>query len=193
MLGLLSLAATYLIPLLGDAVGSLFSDDAQPAAKAVTTAVAQAAIDTAAKATGITITDEASMQQAAQALQADPAKLADYQRALTERALGAMAEETKRLQIVNDTMRVELTSNDGYVRRMRPTWGYTMCASWGWIMFVIGITIFRDPAQLTANMPNIVTLFSIGATVLGIYVYKRSAEKGASGLGLPAIGRKPAR
>lgn len=107
-----------------------------------------------------------------------------------------MAEETKRLQIVNDTMRVELTSNDGFVRRMRPTWGDTMCASWGWIMFVIGITIFRDPAQLTANMPNIVTLFSIGATVLGIYVYKRSSEKGAPGLSLPSIplpSRKPAR
>ncbi|WP_376957753.1 hypothetical protein ABNQ39_11530 [Azospirillum sp. A26] len=102
MFGLLSLAATYLIPLLGDAVGSLFSDDAQPAAKAVTTAVAQAAIDTAAKATGITITDEASMQQAAQALQADPTKLADYQRALTERALGEMAEVTKRLSLDND-------------------------------------------------------------------------------------------
>jgi hypothetical protein len=193
---LLGLAATYLIPLLGDAVSSLFSDDAQPAAKAITTAVAQTAIDTAAKATGITITGEASMQQAAQALQADPAKLADYQRAVNEKAIAAMKEETARLQIVNDTMRVELTSGDGFVRRMRPTWGYTMCASWAWIMVVMGVVIWQHPDLLTPNMPNIVTMFGIGLTVLGIYVNSRSKEKGAPGLSLPSIsfpGRKPAR
>lgn len=193
---LLALAGKYLVPLVGDAVGNLFGDDAQPAAKSVATAVAQTAVDAAAKATGITITDETSMQQAAAAIQADPAKLAEYQRALTERALGAMAEETKRLQIVNDTARVELASGDAYVRRMRPTWGYTMCATWAWIMIVIGYSIWQRPESLTGALPDIVTLFAIGGAVLGVYVNNRTKEKGAPGLGLPNIplpGRKPAR
>lgn len=192
MLGLISI----FLPLLGDAVSALFSDDDKPAAKAITNTVASAAIDVASQITGVQITDEHSARNAAQALAADPEKLAAYQRAMNEKAIAAMAEETKRLQIVNDTARVELASGDAYVRRMRPTWGYTMCATWAWIMVVIGYSIWQRPESLTGALPDIVTLFAIGGAVLGVYVNNRTKEKGASGLGLPSIplpGRKPAR
>ena len=189
MFGLLALVAQYLIPIAGDAIGSLFSDDGgKVVAKTVTTSVANAAIQTAAKLTGITVTDESTAQQAAAALQGDPSKLADYQRAVNEQAIAAMAEETKRLAIVNETARAEAASGDPYVRRMRPTWGYTMCASWAWIMVVIGAVLWRSPDQLTANMPQIVTLFGIGLAVLGIYVNGRTQEKGAAGLTVPTLG-----
>lgn len=196
---LLALAGKYLVPLVGDAVGSLFGDDAQPAAKAITTAVAQTAIDTAAKATGITITDESSMQQAAQAISADPEKLADYQRALNEKALAAMAEETKRLQITNDTIRTELASGDAFVRRMRPTFGYAMALTWTVQMMAASYTIVVEPARAGEVLNGIAAttaLWGIGLAVLGIYVNGRTKEKGAPGLGLPSIplpSRKPAR
>lgn len=201
MFGLLSLAATYLIPLLGDAVGSLFSDSAQPAAKAVTTAVAQTAIDTAAKLTGIQINDESSMQQAAKALQADPAMLADYQRALNEQALGAMKEETARLQIVNDTIRAEAQSNDPFVRRMRPFFGYVMAVTWGVQMGAASWVIVSHPEQAASVLNGIAsttTLWGIGLAVLGVYVYKRSQEKGVPGSVTDLVssvlpGRKPTR
>lgn len=185
----------FLLPLLGDAVSAIFGGDDKPAGQVAAT-VATAAVQVASQIAGVPITDETSAQQAAAAIQADPEKLAAYQHALNEKALAAMAEETKRLQIVNDTARAELASGDAYVRRMRPTWGYTMCASWAWIMVVIGYGIWQRPESLTGALPDIVMLFSIGGAVLGIYVNNRTKEKGAPGLSLTSIplpGRKPVR
>lgn len=88
MFPLLGLAAQYLIPLLGDAVSGLFSDDgSRKVAASVTTAVAQTAISAASQLTGIPISDEASIQQAAAALRDDAAKLAEYRRVLGEQVI----------------------------------------------------------------------------------------------------------
>ncbi len=188
---LLGIAGKYLIPLIGDTVSGWFGDDGDKAvAKTVTTSVAAAAIQTAAKLTGVTVTDEPSAQAAAAALQADPAKLADYQRALNERAAAAQAEETKRLQIVNETARAEIASGDPFVRRMRPTFGYAMALTWTVQMLAASYTIVIEPARAAEVLNGIAAttaLWGIGLAVLGIYVNGRTKEKGAQGIGLPAL------
>ena len=185
------------LPLLGDAISALFGDD-KPAGQVAAT-VANAAVSVASQIAGVPITDEASAQQAAQAIQADPAKLAEYQRALNEKALAAMKEETARLLITNETARAEIASSDPFVRRMRPTFGYAMALTWTVQMMAASYTIVMQPARAAEVLNGIAAttaLWGIGLAVLGIYVNGRTKEKGAQGLGLPSIpipSRKPAR
>lgn len=188
---LLGIAGRYLIPLIGDTVSGWFSDDDTKAvAKTVTTSVAAAAIQTAAKLTGVTVTDEPSAQAAAAALQADPTKLADYQRALNEQAAAAQAEETKRLQIVNETARAEIASGDPFVRRMRPTFGYVVAAVLLMQSLICLYVAVLRPTDLAATINSMSSMSSIlvpALAVLGIYVNGRTKEKGAPGIGLPAL------
>jgi hypothetical protein len=186
-----------LLPLLGDAISALFGDD-KPAGQVATT-VANAAVQVASQIAGVPVTDEASAQQAAAAIQADPEKLAAYQRALNEKAIAAQAEETKRLLIINETARAEIASSDPFVRRMRPTFGYAMALTWTVQMMAASYTIVVEPARAAEVLNGIAAttaLWGIGLAVLGIYVNGRTKEKGAQGLSLPSIpipGRKPAR
>lgn len=84
---------------------------------------------------------------------------------------------------INQSLRLEAQSTDPYVRRMRPTFGYLMAATWAAQMFGIAyIMIFRTesaPAILD-GMEALSTIWAVGLSVLGIYVYKRSEEKRVS-------------
>lgn len=81
---------------------------------------------------------------------------------------------------INQSLRLEAQSADPYVRRMRPTFGYLMALTWAAQMFGIAyIMIFRTesaPAVLD-GMEALSTIWAVGLSVLGIYVYKRSEEK----------------
>jgi len=86
------------------------------------------------------------------------------------------------LREVNATARVEAQSEDKYVRRMRPTFGYIMAVTWALQMAAVAWVIFADPK----NAPDIVNalgalsiMWSVGLSVLGVYVYKRSSDKAA--------------
>lgn len=86
MLGLLPI----LLPLLGDAVSSLFGGSDKPAGQVAAT-VANAAVSVASQVIGIPVTDEASARQAADALQADPDKLAAFRQAVGDQVLRALS------------------------------------------------------------------------------------------------------
>ena len=144
----------------------LFTDDP----KAST--VAEIASDVARAVTG-----EDNDDDALTALNNDPKLLIEYQRATADEAIALYREETKRLQSINKTIRAEVTSSDPYVRRMRPTWGYVMAATWSLIMVVIGRDLWEYPGMLTQTLPHIVTLFGLGLAVLGVYVHGRTREK----------------
>jgi phosphoglycerate-specific signal transduction histidine kinase len=66
--------------------------------------------------------------------------------------------ETEKLREINASLRTEIESQDPYVRRMRPTFGYLMAFTWAAQMFAVAI-------------------WAVGLSVLGIYVYKRSEDK----------------
>lgn len=84
------------------------------------------------------------------------------------------------LSEINQSLRAEIASSDRYVRRMRPTFGYLMAATWAAQMFGIAYVIIFDTDKagvVMAAMGNLSAIWAVGLSVLGIYVYKRSDEK----------------
>lgn len=104
------------------------------------------------------------------------------------RHIEAMAEldaETDRawLSQVNRTIRAEVASEDPYVRRMRPTFGYVVAVTWAAQMGAVAYVIATDPAAagaVVSALGSLGTIWTVGLSVLGIYVYKRSQEKQAA-------------
>lgn len=92
--------------------------------------------------------------------------------------------QSKEFQItlsqINETIRAEVASQDKYVRRMRPTFGYLMAFTWAAQMLGIAYIIIFDTDRagvVMAAMGSLSAIWGIGLSVLGIYVYKRSDDK----------------
>lgn len=84
------------------------------------------------------------------------------------------------LSEINKSLRAEIASEDKYVRRMRPTFGYLMAFTWVAQMFGIAYVIIFDTDKagvVMAAMGNLSAIWAVGLSVLGIYVYKRSEDK----------------
>lgn len=126
----------------------------------------------------------------------DEGVLAPGERARMEEALSAVAaaecrRDAKVLGQVNRTIRAELSNSDTYVRRMRPTFGYVMAASWAAQMGALAWVSVTDPgkaASLITAMSNLGTIWGVGLSVLGLYVYGRTKEKQADAVcGAPSF------
>lgn len=81
---------------------------------------------------------------------------------------------------INQSLRAEAASEDIYVRRMRPTFGYLMALSWAAQMLGLAYVVIFETEKAPAifdNMESLSTIWAVGLSVLGIYVYKRSEEK----------------
>lgn len=122
--------------------------------------------------------------QVQRALKDDPEALArikameqDHIRELRRMSLEA---ETARLSQVNRTMRAEAASNDAYVRRWRPTFGYLCALTWAAQAGGIVYAIVATPAY-AAELINAITaltpMWGVALAVLGINVHKRSQDK----------------
>lgn len=96
--------------------------------------------------------------------------------------------EVKKLEIVNNTMQVEINSGDPFVRRWRPFYGYCVAISWLVQMlgftFVFGYTAIKNPDQLMLVIQQfavlsgaLIALWGIALTVLGVSVHNRSKDK----------------
>lgn len=92
--------------------------------------------------------------------------------------------ETKERQTaftqINESLRTEVSSQDKYVRRMRPTFGYLIAITWAAQMLALAwVIIFEtEKASIVINaMESLGTIWAVGLSVLGIYVYKRSEDK----------------
>ncbi len=127
-----------------------------------------------------------------EALKADPAALErvrklemENEQELTRMHLEA---ETSRLTQVNKTMRAEAASNDGYVRRWRPTFGYAVALAWVVQAFgIIGACLYAaiaSPAEAgpiinaVGNMVSALGMqWAVALSVLGVNVAKRSQDK----------------
>lgn len=101
------------------------------------------------------------------------------------RHLEAIAEmEMRQLEVtiseINASLRAEIASSDSYVRRMRPTFGYIMAFTWAAQMFGLAyIMVFETERSsiIIEAMESLGTIWAVGLSVLGIYVYKRSKDK----------------
>ncbi|MEM6902048.1 MAG: 3TM-type holin, partial [Pseudomonadota bacterium] len=122
------------------------------------------------------------VDEAISAGQITPERVAEANRH-TERMAQISADEYRTtIEEVNKSLRAEVVSSDSYVRRMRPTFGYVMALTWAGQMGAIAYVIVTDPGaagQVIAAMASLGTIWTVGLSVLGIYVYKRSQEKQA--------------
>lgn len=109
-----------------------------------------------------------------------PEQVAEANRHVEKMAELDSADFQTALKEVNQTVRTDAASDDPYVRRMRPTFGYVMAVTWGAQMMALAYIILTEPAQAGAvvnAMASLGTIWSVGLGVLGIYVYKRSDDK----------------
>ncbi|WP_431860193.1 3TM-type holin [Azospirillum sp.] len=159
-----------LVPLIPSLAG-LFGDKAEKVAERVVPAV-QA------------LTGATEPAAAVEALKANPALLLDAQRLATEAMLAVEKEETERLRIINATMQNEANSKDKFVRRMRPTFGYLVALVILLQTLIIAYVAVMHPSELATTITAMSSMSSIllpALAVLGVYVYRRSGEKGAGG------------
>lgn len=171
---------------LAPALIDLFTKDDSTAEKVMTTV-----LDVGRQVTGLEDEDDI-----VRALKADPAKLLEFQARAADRAVEMYRAENERLATINRTIQTEVKSEDAYVRRMRPTFGYIMALTWGLQMAAIAWTIINTPeyaGEVIAAMVSLSTIWSVGLAVLGVYVYRRSGEKQAglapSPAGMSALSR----
>lgn len=135
---------------------------------------------------------EATPEAAAEALKADPEALERVRKLEmeNERELTRMhlESETARLTQVNKTMRAEAASDDAYVRRWRPTFGYAVALAWViQALGIIGASLYAAIASPTEAGPiinavgNMVSAlgmqWAVALSVLGVNVAKRSQDK----------------
>ncbi len=129
--------------------------------------------------------DHPAARAAAQSLETAAGTLTQEQVAEANRHLETMArmeseEARETIREVNASLRTEAASEDAYVRRMRPTFGYVMAATWAAQMGAVAWVVVRRPGEAAAVIEALGALsvvWSVGLSVLGVYVYRRSSDK----------------
>lgn len=111
-----------------------------------------------------------------------PEQLAEVNRHAEAMARTEAEEYKAAVEQVNTSLRAEIISEDKFVRRMRPTFGYLMAVTWAAQMLGIAYVIVFETAQagvVMSAMASLSAIWAVGLSVLGIYVYRRSGEKHA--------------
>ncbi|PWC44282.1 3TM-type holin [Azospirillum sp. TSO22-1] len=127
------------------------------------------------------LTGQSEPDGIAAALKADPALLLQVQKLATNAMLAVERDEVERLRIVNATMQNEANSKDPFVRRMRPAFGYLIALVILLQTLIIAYVAVMHPSELAASITAMSQMSSIllpALAVLGVYVYRRSDEKG---------------
>ena len=90
---------------------------------------------------------------------------------------------------INATMRTESRSEDAYVRRWRPTFGYAVALTWTVQMAGLTYAVIATPqyaGEILAAVGSLSLIWGVALSVLGINVVKRSQDKALqAGQGLP--------
>ena len=108
------------------------------------------------------------------------AQLAELNRHVEKMQEIEAGERKEAITQINESLRAEVASTDPYVRRMRPTFGYIIALTWAAQMFAIAYVIVFETNQaalVIEAVQSLGTIWAVGLSVLGIYVYKRSEEK----------------
>ncbi len=124
----------------------------------------------------------------------DPAQIAEANRHLERMAATESAAYREAIAQINRTFRTELQSDDAYVRRWRPTFGYAVAFTW--VLQVAGLAwaVIATPeraGEIIAAMTSLSVIWGVALSVLGINVAKRSQDKAiAAGITPPrGLGR----
>lgn len=126
---------------------------------------------------------ENDAQAVSEAIQADPQAAAKLKAAEMDHAAQmrrmVLEAETSRLAEVNKTYRREVSSEDGYVRRARPTFLYVVAFS-----IAVEVLIAVLVVVMGESLADLATLYQalsipqgIAAGMCGVYLKKRSDDK----------------
>jgi hypothetical protein len=112
-----------------------------------------------------------------------PEQVADANRHIEAMARLEAEQIKTALAEVNQTFRAEVGSDDAYVRRWRPTFGYAVAFTW--CLQVAGLVYAivarpADAAAIVAAMDSLTVIWGVALSVLGVSVVKRSADKAAA-------------
>lgn len=109
-----------------------------------------------------------------------PEQMAELNRHIEKMQEMESTERQSSTTQINESLRAEVASSDPYVRRMRPTFGYIIAVTWAAQMMAIAYVIVFETTQaalVIQAVESLGTIWAVGLSVLGIYVYKRSEEK----------------
>jgi hypothetical protein len=147
----------------------------------------------------ITGVGDDGLAEGVEKIKADPEMQLRFLQELNSHEAAWWEEETKQLLAVNDTMQVETKSEDPYVRRWRPYWGYVSGTAWA--LQVVGLTLigclvtWRNPAEASSVIKALAELagsmtfqWMTALSVLGVAVMARSKDKQAEATGQPVQG-----
>lgn len=119
-----------------------------------------------------------------------PEQLAEANRHIEAMTRIEAVRESEILAEINATMRTEARSEDAYVRRWRPTFGYAVALTWTVQMAGLTYAVIATPehaAEILAAIGSLSLIWGVALSVLGINVVKRSQDKAVeAGQGLPA-------
>lgn len=121
----------------------------------------------------------------------DPAAIVEANRHLERIAEVESAAYRTAITEINRTFRSELASDDAYVRRWRPTFGYAVALTW--IVQVAGLAwaIIATPqhaGEIVTAMASLSVIWGVALSVLGINVAKRSQDKAIAAGRVPPAG-----
>ncbi len=94
------------------------------------------------------------------------------------------------LDMIQQTIRTEIASEDKFIRRMRPTFGYLMAVTWTAQMLALAyVIVFRtgEASLVLQAVESLSMIWTVGLSVLGVYVYKRSEDKKTVSASIPAM------
>lgn len=112
-----------------------------------------------------------------------PEQIAEANRHIERMAAIESEEARTALRQVNRTMRAEVRSDDAYVRRWRPTFGYAVALTWTAQTAALVWAVVATPASagpIIAAMSGLSVMWGIALSVLGVSVVKRSRDKAAA-------------
>ncbi|MCK5295496.1 MAG: ribokinase [Alphaproteobacteria bacterium] len=84
------------------------------------------------------------------------------------------------LRQINETFRAETRSDDAFVRRWRPTFGYAVAIAWVATMGAASYSVIATPDKAPAiisALVNTAPIWGVALGVLGVSVVKRSHDK----------------
>lgn len=109
-----------------------------------------------------------------------PDQLREANRHIEEMAILESNETRTAIMQINETFRSEVRSEDAYVRRWRPTFGYAVALTWVMQVGALVYAIVRHPEQagtIIAAMASLSFIWGIALSILGVSVVRRSRDK----------------
>ena len=138
------------------------------------------------------VTGQDSLEKAVQQIQKNDRQAEEFQKSM-------IGYEAAMITQINETMRQEGQSDDPWRRRWRPYWGYVAGTAFGLqivlIMVIGGWAVVFQPerakeilAALAGLASSLLPIWGMALAVLGVSVWKRSADKAVQAVGQVPLG-----